>query len=565
MAKKKAPSSVETASTNIDRINYLLGSWRPYALLVLLGLIVYGRSVMFGFVYFDEDSLILNNFKQLSGLQNIISLFVTPCFTYFRPVLMLSFMFDVQISQTLPWMFHVSNLVYHFVACGILFYLLTYMQYPRRLSFLLSGAFLVHPLLTQAVAWVPGRNDSLLTVFILSAFIFFLKYIDTKSFKYLVSLVVFFFFSLFTKETALVFPFFCFAYWYVHDKDVFKNKPARILIANWFLVIGIWFVLRKIALTGVRAEEEYSLRAFIINAPVFLEIIGKMILPIRQSPYVTLTGISTIVGAVVVSIALILIIVMYKKLSLRTWLYIGWVLLFLLPSTAILIDGYDYRFRYLEHRAYLPLVGIILLIAELALHLNKEKIVKILYPALSVIIVVFGIRTYMYKEIFSERVLFWNTAIELAPECPATHAGLGWVYTDEKSYEKAIQPIQTAIRMNPRVATFHDMLGCAYGFLNQDDLAIQEFKTTIALDSTAAVGYANLGQLYLTKKDSVLAEKYYKTAERIDRKYSESLTKLMYLYYAQKRYDEALVYARKLESVGVLIDKNVLFRIIMRE
>jgi len=41
---------------------------------------------------------------------------------------------------------------------------------------LASLLFAVHPVSAQAVAWIPGGNDPLATIFIVSAFIFFINY-----------------------------------------------------------------------------------------------------------------------------------------------------------------------------------------------------------------------------------------------------------------------------------------------------------------------------------------------------------------------------------------------------
>ena len=50
-----------------------------------------------------------------------------------------------------------------------------------NVSFLFAIIFTVHPISTYAVACIPGRNDSMLTCFVLASFIFFLNYLKTQT------------------------------------------------------------------------------------------------------------------------------------------------------------------------------------------------------------------------------------------------------------------------------------------------------------------------------------------------------------------------------------------------
>ena len=48
-------------------------------------------------------------------------------------------------------------------------------------SFLFAFFYGVHPILTPVVAWIPGRNDSLITIFILLASIAVIYLYDSKN------------------------------------------------------------------------------------------------------------------------------------------------------------------------------------------------------------------------------------------------------------------------------------------------------------------------------------------------------------------------------------------------
>jgi len=77
---------------------------------------------------------------------------------------------------------------------------------PKNKAFFLSLFFALHPVLTQAVAWVPGRNDSLATIFIFSALIFFQRFLSKEKLMDLIFLSLFFLLALFTKESSILLP-----------------------------------------------------------------------------------------------------------------------------------------------------------------------------------------------------------------------------------------------------------------------------------------------------------------------------------------------------------------------
>jgi len=89
--------------------------------------------------------------------------------------------------------------------------------------------------LSQAVAWVPGRNDSLAAAFILLSFYSWIKYSsDTKKTGYFALHSVCFALALFTKETSAAFIPVVLLYSILVRKDFTAKlflKPA----ASWSL------------------------------------------------------------------------------------------------------------------------------------------------------------------------------------------------------------------------------------------------------------------------------------------------------------------------------------------
>ena len=170
-------------STNGNR--YLTGLF-PLLWISILGFILYGQTITFDYTYLDDHELILGRLEQLGHPDQIAKAFTEDAFHtpgskayYYRPILTVSFVADRIIGGGSFAMFHVTNIILHILASGLLFLLLAEMGYDRLKSFLFTLIFVVHPVLVHAVAWVPGRNDTLLAVFVFASFLFFLRYIKT--------------------------------------------------------------------------------------------------------------------------------------------------------------------------------------------------------------------------------------------------------------------------------------------------------------------------------------------------------------------------------------------------
>lgn len=174
-----------------------LNTWRPYFLFFLIIFIIYGQTIFFGLTYLDDNTLILDKHEILGDFRNIKTIFSTDAFfsdnrLYYRPMLNLSFMIDAQLGSLNYAVYHISNLLWHLLACSLIFLIFKRLFKKPQLSFYLTLLFLVHPVLTQAVAWLPGRNDSLVAVFILLAFWFFLNFIENYKLSSLLTYLGFF-------------------------------------------------------------------------------------------------------------------------------------------------------------------------------------------------------------------------------------------------------------------------------------------------------------------------------------------------------------------------------------
>src|ERR1051326_1584056 len=186
---------------NACPLNNILQKTIPVAIgkqvLLLAGIIflLYGKILKNEFIGLDEQSLLIDKKEFNQKLSNIPKAFSQHVFQsgdymeapgtikFYRPLLTVSFIIDSQFSKEGFSFFYFTNILFHFLAVTGLLFVLLRLNIPSLLAFFLSLLFAVHPLLIQAIAWIPGRNDSLACAYVLWSFYFLLRYFQLPSLK----------------------------------------------------------------------------------------------------------------------------------------------------------------------------------------------------------------------------------------------------------------------------------------------------------------------------------------------------------------------------------------------
>ena len=141
---------------------------------------VYSMALSFNFIGFDDMEILKQRYFIIGDLSKIKVAFTTDAFlgtngSFYRPLQTVSFMLDAFIGGPTPFIYHLTNLLLYIVGSLCVFWLLLTLNYQRLSSLLLALLFALHPMFVPMVAWVPTRGDLLLTIFIIVAFILFIK------------------------------------------------------------------------------------------------------------------------------------------------------------------------------------------------------------------------------------------------------------------------------------------------------------------------------------------------------------------------------------------------------
>src|SRR3989338_4111701 len=230
-----------------------------YGVITLIGFVLYVPSLFFELTFLDDHVWILDRHWYLKDFSHLLDLFRQPDLVseiFYRPMIALSFMINAHIGGQNPFVYHLTNIFIHILNACLVFCLLKKLGVVLELAFSFALIFTVHPVLTQAVVWIPGRTDSLLAVFSLLSLIFFLNYLNQKRLKYYWAHFVFLILALLTKETAFVLPFICLAYFYLILRREKTGNQHRFLMPGWAIVLVLWIFMRG---TAIQHREDISI------------------------------------------------------------------------------------------------------------------------------------------------------------------------------------------------------------------------------------------------------------------------------------------------------------------
>jgi len=323
---------------------FSFSSWFSYVLIIFAGLLIYMKSLFFDFTYLDDNVWVLDYQWFLKNLSNASHLFTHPDFiskSFYRPILTLSFMIDAQWSGINPFGYRLTDLGIHLTSACLLLIVLKKLKYSDALALSFALIFTVHPVFTQAVAWIPGRTDSLLGLFVLASFIFFLHFLKEKKWIHYGGHVFFLVLSLLTKETAVILPVMCFLYLFLID-DTKACKRTHFI--SWFLILAGWGIIRTMILRGSNdVTLSIAVTSLIKNLPAFIPYIGKIILPFNLSVLPILEDMTKVYGWITIGIIVLLLVFSNQKRWKFILFGLLWFILFLLPSLVVSFLKHEYR------------------------------------------------------------------------------------------------------------------------------------------------------------------------------------------------------------------------------
>jgi hypothetical protein len=176
--------------------------------LALATLVVYFRTVHYGFIFYDDDTFVYANPVVKAGLKasGLIWAFGLH-YANWHPLTWISYLLDAQLFGMNAGAFHLVNVLLHTASVALLFLTLFRMTGRPWRCAVVAAVFALHPLHVESVAWVAERKDVLSTFLEMIALLLYVRYAEQPTAKRYRLVFLFFVFSLMAKPMLVTFPF----------------------------------------------------------------------------------------------------------------------------------------------------------------------------------------------------------------------------------------------------------------------------------------------------------------------------------------------------------------------
>lgn len=530
-------------------------AWAAICFLVLLQ--IYGPS-MEGPFLFDDEYLPFTDpgsvdLPWLAWLKGV------------RPVLMLSYWLNYQISQTATFGYHFTNVVIHLIngvlVAAIIRKLLRWLDVDdARLTILplfAATLFLLHPVQTEAVAYIAGRSDGLSTMFYYGALTAFLyRKREAVSWVMAAVIAVLFGLALMSKEQAITLPVLLALtdFWWHPESGVEGVKRNWRLYAP--LIVGalavIPFALKVLATSksAGSAIKEFTWQQYLFTQfEVIWNYVRLFLVPVGQNGdydfpiarSLAQAGVLLGLTALVASVAAAWIY--RKRFPLATY---GWLmfLLMLTPTSSVLpiLDP------IVERRLYLPSLGLLLILTELLLRVEWKR--TAVAGAMAVVLAMMAFLTYQRTALWSDAIVFWSDVVKKSPGKWRAHFQLAYAYLRAQKFAEASTQFEQATRIDNRDPRVMVDWGLALDGLNQWQLAVAKMRAAVAaeiaaknsnqnVDHTVAHTYTQIALVYGKQKQWTEAMQALDEGQKYDPNYDMIFAYRGNVLAAQGQFDKA--------------------------
>lgn len=530
----------------------------PVFLIIIAGFIIYANSFKNEFVW-DDELLIINN-HHIKSPYFIPHIFTTDLFregngigSFYRPIQSITYMVDYAIWKLNPFGYHLTNLILHILTSLTLYYLISLVCHNRKVAFLTSLFFIVHPIHTSAITYISGRAEPIYLFLLLVSLILYLKSNeigDSKRNYFFFFSILVYILALISKESVLIFPALIILY------EWSFGRGARLSVAmrnRWkiFLFIFITFVyllvrffilgFSKVSVGGNLHDLYHRILTF---CSIFPEYIGLLIYPVNLHMGRDITLIRSIFepsafpGILFILFYCLVIIWVYKR-SKQVFFGLSWLLVSLIPVSGIM----PLNAVMAEHWLYLPAIGFFIILAVALVRVSEFKrgfFKKVGVPVAVVCIILFyGKATAARNNDWKDPITFYRATLLYSPNSCLFHYNLGNAYLDNGDYTNAIKEYELVVRHCHEVLAWNN-LGVSYFNLDQDEKAMECYEKALEIEPNQAKTYSNIGLVYERRDDIEKATAYYKKAIEVESDYLKSYYNLCRIYEKEGDTDEAL-------------------------
>jgi len=556
--------------------------------LFVFSFLVYSNTLQHDFAL-DDDVVFKNNRFAQQGIDGIPDIFAHG-FLYgfnqrnnqsYRPLITTVFALEHEFFGTDAHTGHLINVLLYGLTVVLLFLLLAqlFKQSPIWMPALMAAVFAAHPIHTEVVANIKGRDDILTCLFMALAFWFFMRHLAQGKPLHMAMGLLSYFACLLTKESAValiaVFPLL--AYFFAHQSWISAFRSSALYV----LPLGLYLLIRGMVLDDVVFGEELEVinnglmaatNAMDMYATNFV-ILGKylwlLIFPHPLSfdysfshfPIVGWTDIQAI-GSLLVYIGL----GVYALMGLKRRDVLSFSVLFYLITLSVTSNLFvkigctlGERFLFVPSLAYC--IALVVIVERLMKKISgPSQLMRNVVMVICLALVPFVWKTYDRNKDWKDNITLFSADVDAVPNSARAHFSLASALNNSAPMEpdpakkgsmlnRAIAGFHTTIDIYPEFTAAWYNMGVAYYTLGDEANAQASYERAIELNPKDKQALNNMGVIYFNKKEYANALAFFKRAVEADPSFPDPYANIGAAYHNQRDYTNAITYYLKALSI----------------
>ncbi|MEN6407454.1 MAG: tetratricopeptide repeat protein [Thermoguttaceae bacterium] len=544
--KKRNVEKTPAPDRNHDgRTAALLGG-----LLVLAVVVVFGRSVFWGFVNYDDPVNVYENPAISQGLSptGLAWAMTTTHGHQWAPLTWTSYLLDFELVGLRPWGYHGTNVLLHLSTTVLLF--LVFWRMTGRLwpSALAAALFGVHPLRVESVAWVSERKGLLSGFWFVASLWAYLYYVRRPGWRRYLLLAAAFVLSLAAKPVAVTLPLVLLLLddwplgrWSVAsgqwpaknaERQGMPSSSLSLLLLEKIPLLALSVAAGLLAAwgqgTAVIGLQKLPLETRIANGLAsYAAYLGQMVWPSDLSVFYPHPegGLPFWKPGAALVVLLIVSVAAWTWRRRCPYLFVGWFwyLLMMAPAIGLVQIGSHAR---ADRYTYLPQIGLCVAMAWGVCDASQSasRRVRIGVATASVLaLAILAVVAFRQTSCWRDSESLWNHALQCNAENNIARSNLGVELARQGRFDEAVVQYREAVRIRPDDAVSFSNLGNAMMAIGRLDEAEPSYEASLRINPDSAETHCNFGVLLTRRGQGDRAASQYESALRLRPDYVEAL------------------------------------------
>jgi tetratricopeptide (TPR) repeat protein len=524
--------------------------WLAAAVIASIAAVVFSPTLGCEFLNLDDTGYVTDNPHVTSGLtaDSVRWAFTTADMGNWHPMTWLSLQLDAHLWGLDPRGFHLTNVFLHATNGALVFLALRSLTGAFWRSAAVALLFAVHPLRTEAVAWVSERKGVLSAWFGLIALWAYARYARSPGAGRYLLVVVGLALSLMAKPMLVTFPFLALLLdWWPLGRartaaDWRRLAVEKLPLLLLVLAFSVVAYRTQSASGALGLMDVHPLSVRLKNAVVSYTVyLALSVYPVGLAHFHPHPGPSLALWKIAGAL-LLLAVVTVSASGLRRrapYLLAGWLwyLGTLVPMIGLVPVG---GIAYADRHTYFPQIGVLLAVSWGVADLAAGRHVVALAAGVAAAVAL-AVGSYYQEQYWRNSLALWQRDIDVVEpwsiglnvvgellsaagrddEAAArfraalkvdgtfyqAHANLADIAFRKGNLDEAAREFDQACRLKPGLSTAFSGYGRVELFRNRIDHALALFQQALVLEPESAVAHEGMGQTLLAvgKRDQALA------------------------------------------------------------